>query len=70
MFFDEGTDEVGFEYSTISRKIMKPKYLIVILIVTLIFITGCGIVENDTRNSGEVKKDYITVASFNIQIFG
>lgn len=49
---------------------MKRKHLIVILTVTLIFIAGCGIVENDTRNSGEVKKDYITVASFNIQIFG
>jgi endonuclease/exonuclease/phosphatase family metal-dependent hydrolase len=49
---------------------MKPKHLTIILIVTLIFIAGCGIVENDTRNLGEVKKDYITVASFNIQIFG
>jgi len=49
---------------------MKRKYLVIILTVVLIFIAGCGIVENDTRNSGEVKKDYITVASFNIQIFG
>jgi len=49
---------------------MKRKHLTIILIVTLIFIAGCGIVENDTHNSGEIKKDYITVASFNIQIFG
>lgn len=49
---------------------MKQRYPILILIVTLIFIAGCGIVENDTHNSGEVKKDHITVASFNIQIFG
>lgn len=49
---------------------MERKYRILFLVITLIFIAGCGIVENDTRNSGEVKKDYITVASFNIQIFG
>ena len=40
---------------------MKQRYPILILIVALIFVAGCGIVENDTRNSGEVKKDYITV---------
>jgi len=49
---------------------MKRKYLAIILAITLIFTAGCGIVENDTGNSGEVKKDFITVASFNIQIFG
>ena len=51
-------------------KIMKRKHIVIILTVALIFTAGCGIVENDTRNLGEVKKDYITVASFNIQIFG
>jgi len=49
---------------------MKQRYPVLILVLILIFTAGCGIAENDTRSSGEAKKDHITVASFNIQIFG
>ena len=61
---------------------MKQKYPILILVIAMIFITGCGIadkkIEESTRNqensgiliSNETEQDQIKVASFNIQVFG
>ncbi len=49
---------------------MKRRYPILILIVVLIFIAGCGTVDKRAEENREQQGNYITVASFNIQIFG
>ena len=61
---------------------MKQKYQILILVIAMIFITGCDIAnkrtEESTKNlenietliSNDVEQKQIKVASFNIQVFG
>ena len=49
---------------------MRQKYLTIILTVTLILVAGCGIADKKIEEGREQQRDYIKVASFNIQVFG
>jgi len=49
---------------------MRKKYLTIILTVTLILVACCGIAGKKIEEGREQQRDYIKVASFNIQVFG
>ncbi len=49
---------------------MRRKYPILILVTALIFIAGCVTLDKKAGETTEQQRDYIKVASFNIQIFG